>query len=150
MVSPHHPRLPFLFALDEQYSEDDVEAMKAFVAELGGSRSWLLGAPEYVNQSQMTEWDRPEDLPIRTVGGVIELYSAFPPWGDQLPRETDLAHLAEVKAIVDALKVFTAKRKLNVTLELDDTWVGQIVDGVADDMVTDDLIGEWERSILKD
>jgi hypothetical protein len=149
-LSPDHPKLPFLFALDEEYSEDDVKAMEVLVEQLGKSREWLLGAPEYVDQSQTTEWDGPDDLPIRTVGGVIELFSAFPPWGDRLPRETDLAHLAEVKAIVEALKTFTAQRKLHVTLELDDTWVGQIVDGFADDMVTDDLIGEWERSVLKE
>jgi hypothetical protein len=146
-ISPDHPRQTFLFALDEDYTLEDETGMKALVAEIAASRTWVLGPPDYVDQSETTEWDEADDKPIRTVGGAFELYSGHPPWGDKLPREIDRRHFDEVEAVVNALVEFTRLRQIEVTLELDGKWVGQIVKGVPDDLVTDTLLGEWRRSL---
>jgi hypothetical protein len=146
-VSPEHPRLPFLFALDEDYTEDDVAAIEELVEELASSRQWTLGAPDFIDQRESSDEGTKYEQHIRTVGGVIDLYSGFPPWGDQIRRDVDLAQLDDVKAIVAACSEFTKRRGLTITLELNDTWCGWIEKGVPDEAVTVGLIGEWEKAL---
>lgn len=85
------------------------------------------------------------DVPVETLGGYLEIYSALPPW--KLPREIDQKHLEEVTALTSALTDFSHEHSLAFEFELSDTFVGSIEDGKMDRSLSEGLLGEWRRHL---
>jgi hypothetical protein len=85
------------------------------------------------------------DVPLETVGGCLEVYSALPPW--KVPRRTDQRQLEEVSALVGAVRDFSRDHNLSFEFELDGTFVGAIDDGDMDESLEEGLLGEWRRSL---
>ena len=63
---------------------------------------WIIHPPYFVHQTEETV-DPESGEPVITVGGVLEFYTAHPPWRDRLPREVDEAHYREMRLLVDRL-----------------------------------------------
>ncbi len=147
-VSPDHPQLPLLFAIDGDPSDEDTDAMGDVVDELAASRTWTIAPPEFVNEEDDSS-DDPEDAPIVTVGGVVQLYSAFPPWGERLPLSVRRAQYDEVFAIVERMKDFSRTRGVDIVFEYAGESIGDIEGGVADKMLAVGLLGEWDRELRK-
>jgi hypothetical protein len=144
-VSPDHPKIPLLFCLDDRIDDIAVEKMRRLVEELADAREWTIAPPDFVDETEESE--NPEYDDIRTVGGVIDLYSGFPPWGDRLPIEVDRAQLADVKFIVEKLAKLSAELQSEIAFEYNDESIGWIERGVPDRSITEGWIGEWERAI---
>lgn len=144
-VSPDHPRQKFAFFIEDEVSSSDVEAMETAIASLATSRTWVLGRPQFVNET--LEPESSEDYPIQTVGGYIELFSALPPWGDRLPREIDQAQLNDVESVIDAMTTFSKTTGKEIAFELDGTQVGWISDGAPDRSIRDGLLGPWRQHV---
>ena len=81
------------------------------------------------------------------MGGILELYSGWPPWGERLPPEIDRAQLEEVETVIDALSEFSAQTGLPIEFELEGDSVGSIVRGTPDESLAETLLGEWRKSL---
>ncbi|MBA3458804.1 MAG: hypothetical protein H0T46_02505 [Deltaproteobacteria bacterium] len=148
-LSPDHPQINLLFAIDGEPSDADARAMQDLVEALVSSKEWTLSPPEFVNEEDDSS-DDPEDKPIITVGGVMRLYSSFPPWDDKVPAAVDRAQYDEVVEIVERLTEFSLSRGVDIVFEYDGEVVGKIRKGLANDSLSDGLLGEWGRTLERD
>lgn len=138
-----------LFCVDGDPTDEHAAKMEIQIDEMGTSRSWVIAAPEFVDEVDDSSCTRPEDIPIRSVGGVLEIFSALPPWGDRLPTSIDRAHLEEVALIVESMSRFSRDADVDIVFELDGESIGMIDAGVPDDSLTDVLLGEWRRVLAE-
>src|SRR5262245_57266167 len=115
-----------------------------FVEALAASRSWVIGPPRPIDDVDPPD-DPSVDLPIETLGGELEIYSALGPV--RLPREIDLRHLEEVTSLVEAVKKLSKDTGLTFDFELDGTYVGAVSDGKADRTLQVGLLDEWRRHL---
>jgi hypothetical protein len=141
-----HPQIPLLFFI-EGSKEADVGAalMQETIDALARSRTWALGPPRFINETELS--DRPGELPRRIVGGVLDLYSAFPPWGGQLPSQVDRQQLQDAEAVVDAMTEFSAGTGHSIIFMYEGEDIGAIDAGDPDDGLTEGLLGEWRRAL---
>jgi hypothetical protein len=142
-LAQDHPKQRLLFFLAQEFDDGIQGTIRGFVLRLALLRRWLNGAPRFVDLHEEPEDPSREDQPIDTVGGYIEIYSAYPPW--TLPREIELQHLDEVTALVNALCDLSREHELAFELELDDKFVGSIVFGTMNVTLSVGLLGEWRR-----
>ncbi|BCY10631.1 hypothetical protein [Actinoplanes sp. L3-i22] len=105
------------------------DALRAAADELAGRRSWVLGPPRFAD------------------GLVLSIYTARPPWGAELDREVDRAHLDEVKELLGAACRISADHDVALMVALAGEDIGEIESGVLDRMLADGLLGEWERVV---
>jgi hypothetical protein len=140
----HHPRQRLLFFVVSDIDETTRSAIRELVRELAASRPWVIGPPQYIDTREEPE-DPTLDEPIETVGGFLEIYSPQAP--GSLPREVDLQHLAEVDALVEALRGFSRANDVAFELELDGTHVGAVESGDVSRTLAIGLIGEWRRQL---
>jgi hypothetical protein len=144
-VEHDHPKQRLLFFVAQDVDGGIRQNVRDFVNQLALRRDWLNGAPRFVNSRAQPEDASGGDMPVETVGGYIDIYSALPPW--TLPREVDIQHLDEVTDLVNALCDFSRQHRLVFELELDGTFVGAITDGEVDRLIAEGLLGEWRRQL---
>jgi hypothetical protein len=132
-----------LFYLSEDYSDDDVEALREFVSNLGAARKWTLGTPGFVDQIEDIDATAPEDVPIRTAGGVLDLYKST----EDLPATIDREMYHDVEYLVGELTKFSAENGCSFELELGGELVGSIEEGVADDATRVGLLECWRKGL---
>jgi hypothetical protein len=144
-VLPGHPKQRLLFFVAQDIDATIRRRVEEFVSNLATLRVWINGPPQLVSTVEEPEDASRGDLPIETLGGILELYSALPPL--KLPRDLDLQHLAEVSRLVSELREFSREHGLAFELELDGVHVGSIVDGRPDRLVEEGLLGEWRRQL---
>ena len=87
-----HPIQQLLFYLDGDFDYADIARLHAVVIAEGRHRNWTLGPPTFI--------DATDSEGVRTVGGVLRISSAFPPWGERLCLVVDRAHLVEVRHMI--------------------------------------------------
>lgn len=61
----------FCFFLVENFSDENVVAVRRFVEELAHQHGWAWGPPEFVDTTDDSSCTQPGDLPIRSLGGVV-------------------------------------------------------------------------------
>jgi hypothetical protein len=144
-VAPNHPKQKLLFFVAQDLDDTIRANVRDFVLRLASLRRWLNGPPRFVNSRDEPADTSRGDMPVETVGGYLEIYSALPPL--TLPRETDLQHLDEVTALVNALRDFSREQSLAFELALGDTFVGAVTDGEMDRSLAEGLLGEWRRQL---
>jgi hypothetical protein len=114
-VDPNHPKQRLLFFIAQDFDGGIQATIRGFVLRLALLRRWLNGAPRFVDWHEEPLDATSEDQPIDTVGGYIEMYSAYPPW--TVPREIELQHLDEVTTLVNALCELSREHNLAFELE---------------------------------
>jgi len=144
ILSSDHPRQCLLFFVAQDINDELRQKVKAFVQRISKAREWVIKPPRFVDSA--VEADRPEvDLPVVTLGGLLELYSAYP--GTNLPKDVDRQHLEEVEFLVKELQTFSQENALAVEFELDQTFVGSIEDGILDRSLREGLLGAWRKHL---
>lgn len=141
-ISSDHPIRELLF-FSAELTEADKEEIWDFVSRLATSRNWVIRPPFAVDLSEDDESE--PDSRIDAAGGILELYSALPPW--KLPREIDLLHFEEVSALVQALEDFSREHHLEFELQLDGEGIGSIEEGLYDRSLKVGLMDEWRKSL---
>jgi hypothetical protein len=137
-VKTSHPRSTFCFYVSGRHLGDDVlNQMRTVITRLSESRTWVIGPPTLADEN---------DGEVRMIGGTLDLYTAIPPFGADLPKDVDRQHLEEVTEIVDALTLFSQKTDLEISFTLDQTYVGRIKNGEPDDLIKVGLLGEWKKA----
>jgi hypothetical protein len=145
VILPGHPTQKLLFTIVSDLDDTIRADMKTLVHELAASRQWVIGPPQFVDSKEEPQHTSGNDVVIETVGGYLEIYSAWPPW--KVPRDIDLQHLDEVEGLVAALRDLSRRRKLEIEFELDGTFVGAIVEGEMDRLLSVGLLDEWRRHL---
>lgn len=142
-VQSDHPRRNFVWRVEGPTDIDaEAERLERLIDRLAATRTWTIAPPEFIDDEDPGDENFP---PLRIIGGVLEIYSGLPPWGERLPTDVDRAQLEEVRSVVDALREFSAARDLTIALELDGDSTGWIERGNPDELITVALLGEWER-----
>ena len=142
-VAFDHPKQRLLFFIAQDFEDDLPPEVERVIGEIARGRNWLIGPPVFMDEIHAAV----TGTPVRTVGGVLEIYSAIPPW--ELPFEVDRQHLDEVTWLIEALRQFSTKRQLAFEFELDGTFVGSVEDGRIDRTLAEGLLGEWRRGLEK-
>jgi len=75
-VAPNHPKQKLLFFVAQDLDDNVRACMRNFVLNLASLRRWLNGPPRFVNTRDESEDCSGGDLPIETVGGYVEIYTA--------------------------------------------------------------------------
>lgn len=135
-LDPRHPKQEFSCAVLAP-GDGLLEArLRDLVAALSAARSWTIGPPEFARFGDDEE---------STFGVILDLYSAHPPWGARLPRDIDRTQFEEVSALVGALSDLSRKTGDEIECHLGDTYVGSIVSGKPDQLISEGLLGEWAK-----
>jgi len=144
-IAPNHPKRKLLFFVAQDLDDSIRTNARDFVLRLASLRRWLNGPPHFVNSREEPEDTSRGDMPVETLGGYLEIYSALPPW--TLPREIHLQHLDEVTALVNALRDFSREYSVSIEFEFDGELIGAIDDGEMDRSLAEGLLGEWKRQL---
>ncbi|HEY3357891.1 MAG TPA: hypothetical protein VGQ83_31860 [Polyangia bacterium] len=116
------------------FTEEDVGALEMLVDGLAQSGRWNLGPPLFVNETDSSSCTRPEDEPIRTVGVLLRVTSR----GD-----VPATPVSEAQRLFDALATFSRERQLELEVQLDETYVGEIRSGQMDRVLREGLLERW-------
>lgn len=147
MVSPDHPRVPLLFAIEWELTDEVADAMASFVDDVVRSREWTITIPRFVDELDDSSGADPDDEPIRTIGLAAEVLSGFPPWGDRIPVDVDRVEWDDVSLLVQKFADFSRQQNVEIVVEFDGEAIGWIKNGSVDSGLTETLLCEWRRSI---
>jgi hypothetical protein len=130
--------------LAQDVDDHDRKLLREMIERMSTSRSWVIGAPEFIDIIENSE-TQPGDIPVETVGGVHEIYSTSHP--NKLPAEIDAQHLNEVEYIVDSVQQLSQAHGFEFEFELDGQYVGTIDNGRIDATLQRGLIEEWRSHV---
>ncbi|XIE79590.1 hypothetical protein AB6O49_19450 [Streptomyces sp. SBR177] len=132
-----HPIDPLLVSLGAAPSDVAVASLRPVVENMARLRAWVIEPPRFV--------DEVDTEGRRTVGLALSLFTALPPWRDEIDAAVDRAHLEEVKLVIHEMCRFSAEVGESLTAYLAGALVGKIDRGEMDALLRIGLIGEWER-----
>ncbi|MBG0569016.1 hypothetical protein [Actinoplanes aureus] len=75
------------------------------------------------------------------------LYTARPPWGEELDPQVDRAHLEEVKELLGEVCRISEQNGVSFQVEYAGELNGTVESGRMDFGLRETLIGEWERAL---
>ncbi|GIF42310.1 hypothetical protein [Actinoplanes xinjiangensis] len=134
-----HPVDRLVVALAGDPTAPIVDMMLASAQRLADRRTWVISAPRFL--------DRSDDSGARWVGFGLQIYTALPPWGDEIDPQVDSAHLEEVKELVAEICRLSDEGGVSFQLEYANEFIGMVEAGRMDSGIAETLIGEWERAI---
>ncbi|GIE60643.1 hypothetical protein BJY16_005339 [Actinoplanes octamycinicus] len=126
-------------ALEGNPTTSILSAMRASAERLAGRRGWVIDPPRFLDQSDASG--------ARWVGFGLQLYTALPPWGDEIDPGVDRAHLEEVKELAGEVCRLSEEHGVSFQVEFAGELVGMVERGRMDSGLEDTLIGEWERTL---
>lgn len=136
-----HPVDRLVVALEGDPATPVVSAMRVSAEQLTERRPWILGPPRLLDQE--------DDTGTRWAGFGLRLYTALPPWGDEIDPAVDRAHLEEVKELIGTVCRLSADHGAAFQVEFAGEFVGMIESGRMDSGLADTLIGEWEQVLRR-
>ncbi|MEV4280088.1 hypothetical protein [Actinoplanes xinjiangensis] len=134
-----HPVDRLVVALEGDPTASIVDMMLASAQRLAGRRTWVISPPRFLDQS--------DDSGARWVGFGLQIYTALPPWGDEIDPRVDRAHLEEVKDLVGEICRLSGDGGVSFQLEYANEFIGTVEAGRMDSGIAETLIGEWERAV---
>src|SRR5579862_8997899 len=75
-VSSDHPKEQLLFFVAQDVSDPVRAQVRDFILNLASMRRWLNGPLQFVNECEEPADASRGDLPIETLGGYLDIYSA--------------------------------------------------------------------------
>lgn len=132
-----------LFCLVDEFSEEDVQALHDLINEIAFEREWVLESPSFLDELDDSSCSRPEDDPIRTVGGVLRLHRS----DAKMEHWQQMEHLADVEFVVGRFAQYSLERKCELEIELGGELIGDIRCGEVSTSITEGLIDEWRKQV---
>lgn len=127
----------FIFYVAQDLDQSIRSDVQKLVNEIAALRIWSIAPPSFV--------DEIDESGTEVVGGVLEIYSAWPP--NILSIEMDSKNLNEVEDLVGAVQKLSERENISFEFQLDTTFVGAIDDGVIDRVLLDGLLVPWRDHI---
>lgn len=115
--------------------------MQASARQLASRRSWILGPPGFFDESGSRDG--------RSLGFVLSIYTALPPWDEDLDRQVDRDHLEEIKELMREVCRISDQHNVSFVLEFAGESIGLVESGQMDNLLEFGLIGEWERILYE-
>ncbi|MBB2947356.1 hypothetical protein FB565_007124 [Actinoplanes lutulentus] len=137
-----HPVDRLVVSLEGDSTASIVDAMVSSAQRLAGRRNWVIDPPQVLDQSG--------DSSPRWVGFGLQLYTALPPWGDEIDPQVDSAHLEEVKELVGEICRLSGNSGASFQFEYANEFIGMVEAGRMDSGIAETFIGEWERAINRE
>jgi hypothetical protein len=135
-----------VFYIDEDsIDEPMVRSMFAVVSAMGSIRQWSIGPPVFLNELEQ----RPSLPPLRTVGGLLNLHSAYPRERTRLSIAEDATELEDASAVIAELSRFSRETGVRIGVMYGGEDIGAIEDGVPDRAISEGLLGEWRHGLEK-
>lgn len=141
-MRPDHPKQALVFFIEGEVDDRLASELRALIERVSESRPWTLGPPEFLDET-----DADEGESVRSVGGTFEVYSAWPPWNEDLPLEVDRAQFQETELLVRSLAGLSAAHRVDIVFKLDRVDVGAVESGEMTPALAEGLLGEWRRAI---
>lgn len=142
-VAPDHPTVFVQFTLFRDHDDMVRDRLADLVDQLAGSRSWVVGPPEFFEEIHEPRPTRPEEDPEELVGCILEIYSEYEPL--KLPADISLLHLEELETMVSALCVFSQITNTGFSVQYDGDDIGEIDQGEVDESSLRDLVDDWRK-----
>ena len=146
-MDPKHPMQDLIFYMSGALDESHVVLMRNLVHRMAEEQNWTIEAPVFIDETEEPDTSNVDDVPIRTVGAVLRIYSGLPPWDATLPKEVDRALFNEVSFVVREIAGLSKSAGLEFAAELDGEAVGWIENGILNKMLRDGLLEPWRRSL---
>jgi len=112
-------------------------SMQITYQQLTSRRQWVLGPPELFDESDVGDG--------RSLGLVLSIYTATPPWGEEMDRTIDRTHLEEVKELLCEICRISGEHHISFDVDFAGESIGTIEEGRMDESLEIGLVGEWER-----
>ena len=144
-MRPDHPKQGFCFFVEGEFDREISEKLDLLIENLAAAKTWTIGPP--IPTYDPASADVSGSHEPMTTGGMLELYSAWPPWNQFLPRDVDIAQFHECEALIEALCPFSREHNLEIAFQLDQTQVGWIENGKVDRLLTQGLLTEWRKAL---
>ncbi|WP_203913510.1 hypothetical protein [Rhizocola hellebori] len=112
-------------------------SMQALSQQLAGRRQLVLGPPELFDESDVRDG--------RSLGFVLSIYTARPPWNKEVDRTVDRAHLEDVKELLGEICRISGECHVSFTVGFMGESIGAVDEGRMDESLEVGFIGEWER-----
>ncbi len=132
-----------LLYMNEAYTEAHVVQLERMIASLAEAKVWVIEPPEFVDETEQPDSGNPEDQPVRTVGGFLELHRCY----DGVDPHVERREYAATEFFVDAMNSFSARTGCAFECELGGEIIGSIMVGAACDGITVGLLGEWRKAL---
>lgn len=128
-----------LFAfIDSDFDESAAHTLHETVNGLAQARNWVLDPPAFIDA---------EDDGVRTVGAVLDIYSAYDQHGNPLPIEIDQDILAQIKTFINSLQQVSQEHGIDIGFEMDEDGIGWIYEGRIDQSLEIGLLRAWEETL---
>ncbi|OLU16548.1 hypothetical protein BVH01_08115 [Pseudomonas sp. PA1(2017)] len=132
-----HAKQKLIFYVAQDLDQSIKSDVQQLVKELAATRVWSIAPPRLI--------DEIDENGLEVVGGVLEIYSALPPY--ILPLDVDSKNLEEVEELIGAVRDLSKKESLSFEFQLDATYVGSIEDGVVDRVLQEGLLAPWRDNL---
>jgi len=120
--------------LSSDFTSEDATALARIIAALASGGPWTIEPPRFVDDLDSSSCTAPDDEPIRTVGAVLLVTS---------PREVPETPLNEPTRFLETLAQFSRQQNVELEVQLDETYVGEIRGGELDHLLREGLLGRW-------
>ena len=127
--------------IDSDFDDEIASHFQLFVDSLK-SQQWNNGAPRFFDEVDEDGCTRPEDIPVRSVGCVI-----YFPTNAKRERNIEQTSYADVSLLISLLEKYTKNNAVEIIIELDDDYIGEIVGGKANRGISFGLLTTWLTSI---
>ncbi|MBO6933879.1 MAG: hypothetical protein JJ863_02850 [Deltaproteobacteria bacterium] len=131
------------FFLEPPFDEDTVMRVLLLVQHMGKSGRWPRGRPDFVDQTDEASATRPEDEPIRTVGGLVPLHAP----GAGRSSAGEARELERVTQVINRLCEFSSAVDASFEVQLGGKYVGRVAKGEPDTVLSKGLLEVWKRSV---
>jgi hypothetical protein len=135
-----HPKKRLLFSVVQPADDRLRSDVGHCVAALVKSRTWSLARPRFIHEIIWPRCESHGDLPIETLGGDVDVYSALPP-------NLDRRQLDDVTAIFSAIGTFSRSKAVTFQVELGDAIIGMVSAGEMDRQLSEESLGAWTRRL---
>jgi hypothetical protein len=132
-----HPTDRLVATVEGPVPASVANSMRVLSQQLAGRRPWVLGPPELFDESDARDG--------RSLGFVLSIYTARPPWDKRMDPAIDRAHLNEAKELLGEICRISGELHVSFDVDFAGESIGTVEEGRLDESLEIGLIGEWER-----
>src|SRR5581483_11842922 len=119
-----HPIDRLVVAVAGEAPESIASLIRASTRQLASRRSWVLGPPGYFEESGSGN--------SRPLGFILSIYTARPPWDEDLDRQVDRDHLEEVKELIREVCRISGEYSVSFVFDFAGETIGMVEFGQMD------------------
>jgi hypothetical protein len=108
-VREDHPIDRLVVTVEGAVPVSVADSMRVLSEQMASRRQWVLGPPELFDESDGRDG--------RSLGFVLSIYTARPPWDEGMDRTMDRAHLDEAKELLGEICRISGERHVSFVVD---------------------------------